>query len=78
MLSERVFFIVMQKSDQSVQLGVAEPAGVGISNSPLFGSQEALKSALEAVGLPGKIAYRNGLSEPQRVSFLQLVSLGFF
>ena len=78
MLSERVSFVVTHKADQSIQLGIAEPSGIGVCNSPLFNNSLSLKEALKDVGLPAHIASQNGFCKPRRVSFLQLVHLGFF
>ena len=78
MLSERVSFVVTPTSDETIQLGLAEPAGIGVSNSPLFKDRDTLRQALERAGLPGDIASTSGFAEPRRVSFITLVSLGFF
>ena len=77
MLSERICFIVTPKADASIQLGIAEPAGVGITSTPTFKDRQTLKLALEGAGLPERIALQSGFLEPRRVSFQQLVSLGF-
>lgn len=78
MLSERVSLVVTRKADQSIQLGLAERSGLFVSNSPLFSNAASLTDALESAGLPTEIASQSGFCEPRRVSFLQLVSLGFY
>ena len=78
MLLGSVSFIVVPHSDQSIQLGIAEPAGTHVCNSPTFKDREALRAALKRVGLSGKIAAESGFSEPRRVSSIQLTRLGFF
>lgn len=73
---ECIAFEVTRREDESVRLGVAEPAALQLAE-PVFASVPALERALRRVGLPEELALGRGRSAPVAVSFVQLSRLGF-
>ncbi len=73
---ECIAFEVTRSEDDSVRLGVAEPAALRLAE-PVFANVPALERALRRVGLPGELALGCGRTAPVVVSFVQLSRLGF-
>lgn len=74
---EHISFTVTQREDETVRVGVAEPASIRVAGDSIFHSVVALERALERVGLPSTLARQNGPSMPLPVTLVQLSRLGF-
>lgn len=74
---EEISFTVWRHEDESVRLGVAEPASIRVAGDATYRSVVALERALERVGLPASLARHRGQTLPLPVSLVQLSRLGF-
>ena len=74
---EQISLVVTRRDDETVLLGIAEPATIRVAGDSSFGSVAALERALQRVGLPASLAQQTGVAVPMQVSLVQLSRLGF-
>ncbi len=74
---EEISFTVTKREDETVMIGVTEPAAIRVAGHSVFRSTLALERALRRVGLPVSLARETSPTMPLPVSLVQLSRLGF-